>query len=124
MHFLEIHGFYMTDDYFILEDKVIYKDKVVAGINANEFKKAIGYEYNYNLYVKVGNIVIKDGEIIKDLKGDDIEDLSKNQYDKYIRRENALLYDGHIVEGIEIQDSKDFELIEPAERFENYYARI
>jgi hypothetical protein len=113
----------MTDDYFILGDKVIYKGKMVAGITASEFREAVGYVHNYNLYVKVGNVIVKNGEIVKDIKGDDIEDLSKNQWHKYVRRGNTLLYDGHVLKGIKITNSKDFEVIEPTGNWD-YYAKI
>jgi hypothetical protein len=46
LHFLDINGFYMTDDYFTIGDKVLFQNKIVSGVNAKEFHKAVGYTYN------------------------------------------------------------------------------
>ena len=77
-----LHFFDETSEYFVIGDKVLFQNKIVPNVSANEFYKATGYTYNRDLYAKVGEIVIKDGEIVKDLKANEIEDLYKKRSKK------------------------------------------
>jgi hypothetical protein len=45
-HFLSVKGFWMTKDYFKLDDKVLYKNKVITGVNTREFHEVVGFVYN------------------------------------------------------------------------------
>jgi hypothetical protein len=66
----------------VIGDKVLFQNKIVPSVSANKFYKATGYTYNRDLYVKVGDILIKDGEIVKDLKADETEGLHKKRSKK------------------------------------------